>query len=95
MADIKQIIDIAKEEGGKFIVLDEKGSPKLAILPFEDYERLRRNHQIALKKDPEQINQEIAEAQAESKKVYYTVPPVTPAVASSEELDTSFNFEEE
>jgi len=94
MADnsLKKLIDLAKLEGNKFFVLDEKGEPVLVMMSVEEYERLlvkKLEHQIA---DVEQVNREILEAQkneaAEAKRQAQDQ-------LKSEVIDSTFSFEAE
>jgi hypothetical protein len=40
MANLQDLINLAKVDGGKFFVLDETGEAKLVILPLEEYQKL-------------------------------------------------------
>ncbi|MCL5666861.1 MAG: hypothetical protein M1383_03765 [Patescibacteria group bacterium] len=67
MANLNDLINLAKADGGKFFVLDEKGDARLVIMGVEDYQRLllgklqRQVRQQA--EDIENINREIIKAQ--------------------------------
>jgi hypothetical protein len=63
MANLNDIIKLAKADGGKFFVMDEQGEAKLVIMNVDDYEKLllgKIQRQIV---DVEKINKEILQAQ--------------------------------
>lgn len=63
MSNLNNLINLAKADGGKFFVIDEKGDAKLVIMSLEDYEKLllgKLQKQIV---DVEKINREILQAQ--------------------------------
>jgi hypothetical protein len=73
MANLNDIINLAKADGGKFFVMDENGNVKLVIMNIEDYQRMllgKLQKQIV---DVENINKEILKAQLQE-------PPIEPAV---------------
>jgi len=67
MANLQDLINLAKADGGKFFVLDEKGEVKLVILPVDDYQVLmegRLAHKLkTVTEDVEKVNKEILRAQ--------------------------------
>lgn len=64
MANLQELIGMAKEQNGKFFVMDESGEVKLVILPVEDYKKLTDKHHAEPKaEDPEEINRKILQAQ--------------------------------
>lgn len=68
MANLQDLINLAKVDGGKFFVVDETGEAKLVILSLEEYQKLllgKLQKQVA---DVENINRKIIEAQLESEK---------------------------
>lgn len=79
MANLQDIINLAKADGGKFFVIDEKGDAKLVILSVEDYQRLllgklhSRVKQQGL--DIEKINREILKAQLQESDVPAAAAP--------------------
>ena len=40
MANLQDLISLAKADGGKFFVIDESGLLQLVIMSVEDYQRL-------------------------------------------------------
>ncbi len=63
MSNLQDLINLAKADGGKFFVLDEKGDAKLVIMSIEDYETMllgKLKRQIV---DVESINKQIIQAQ--------------------------------
>jgi len=109
MTNLQDLINLAKADGGKFFVVDEKGDMKLVIMSVEDYQRLllgKLQKQIV---DVENINQQILKAQLQEPEVI--VPEVekpkpqvlSPQVRQSsqilrqdlraEVIDPSFDFE--
>lgn len=109
MANLQDIINLAKADGGKFFVVDESGEMKLVIMSVEDYQRLllgKLQKQIV---DVENINAQILKAQLQEPEVI--VPEVekpkvqvsSPHVRQSphilrqdlraEVIDPSFDFE--
>lgn len=63
MANIQDLINLAKTDGGKFFVIDETGEAKLVIMPVEEYQRLLLNKLKKQVEDVEKINRQILEAQ--------------------------------
>ena len=100
MASLQDIFNLAKADGGKFFVMDEKGEPKLVIMDIDEYQKLLLGKIARGVEDVEEINREILQAQMEQ----------TPAVAGpkifsepvkkngqidmrEEVIDPSFDFE--
>lgn len=108
MANLQDIINLAKADGGKFFVIDETGEAKLVIMSVEDYQRLllvKLQRQI---KDVEQINKEIIKAQLQEDVPAVPKPAVRPRAVTyqtpvreprpsvdlrAEVIDPSFDFE--
>src|SRR4051812_33864614 len=99
MANLQDLINLAKIDGGKFFVIDEKGDVKLVILPVEDYQKMLLGKLQKQILDVEKINQEILKAQLQEVE---TIQPEikeikrngTPRVDLREEvIDPSFDFE--
>ncbi len=67
MANLQDLINLAKADGGKFFVMDEGGEARLVIMSVEDYELLMLGKlQRRLKEqvqDVEKVNREILNAQ--------------------------------
>ena len=67
MANLQDIINLAKADGGKFFVIDESGDAKLVIMSVEDYQKLllgKLQRQVKQQtQDIEKINKEILKAQ--------------------------------
>lgn len=63
MANLQDIINLAKVDGGKFFVIDEKGDAKLIIMSVEEYQRLLLGKLQKQVLDVENINKEILKAQ--------------------------------
>jgi len=63
MANLQDLINLAKADGGKFFVIDEQGEAKLVIMSVDDYQRMllgKLQRQIL---DVEKINKMITRAQ--------------------------------
>jgi hypothetical protein len=74
MANLQDIINLAKADGGKFFVIDEQGDVKLVIMNVENYQEMllgKLKRQIV---DVENINQEIIKAQLQE--IENTIPVV-------------------
>jgi hypothetical protein len=73
MANLQDIINLAKADGGKFFVMDESGDAKLVILSVEDYQRLllgKLQKQVKQQaEDVEKINREILKAQLQETEI--------------------------
>ena len=102
MANLQDIINLSKADGGKFFVIDEKGDAKLVIMSVEDYQKLLLGKLQRQVEDIEKINKEITQAQIRDTVVYQTQNyknrkeriPAMPRVDLREEvIDPSFDFE--
>jgi len=104
MATLQDIINLANGDGGKLLVLDANGEPKLVILGIEDYQKLLMGKVKREVEEVEQINREIVKAQMEMPIQSAPVPhvpekkaerkPAFPMVDLREEvIDPSFDFE--
>ena len=101
MATLKDLINLAKADGGKFFVMDEKGDASLVIMGVEEYQRLLLGKLQRQVEDVEKINRQILEAQLkeaevapEAPKPRIQRPPAFPRVDLREEvIDPSFDFE--
>ena len=103
MANLQEIINLAKTDGGKFFVMDETGEAKLVILPIEEYQRLLLNKLKKQIEDVEKINREIIKAQLRDEARAYVNPQplakvdLTSVIKSAdmreEVIDPSFDFE--
>ncbi|MBI3232135.1 MAG: hypothetical protein HYZ51_03605 [Candidatus Doudnabacteria bacterium] len=101
MANLQDIINLSKVDGGKFFVIDERGEAKLVIMSVEEYQRLLLGKLQRQVEDVEKINQEIIKAQIMEPQVALEIlkpkPPrssAPPRVDLREEvIDPSFNFE--
>jgi hypothetical protein len=106
MANLQDIINLSKVDGGKFFVIDESGDAKLVIMPVEEYQRLLLGKLQRQVMDVEKINKEILKAQlSESPEIPSAPRPTTkgPSVESypeiskndlrAEVIDPSFDFE--
>ena len=97
MANLNDLMNLAKADGGKFFVIDENGDPKLVIMGIEDYERILIGKIGQQVEDIEEINREILKAQMlETPEV--PAPPaiqtrISPNDLREEVIDTSFDFE--
>jgi hypothetical protein len=69
MANLQDIISLAKADGGKFFVMDEAGDVKLVILNIEDYQKMHLGKQKKQTPDVEKINREITKAQLQEPEV--------------------------
>ena len=101
MANLQDIFNLAKADGGKFFVMDESGEPKLVIMDIEAYQALLFGKIKNELDDVEKINREILRAQIEEQTL---VKPIAPQVSSQtnhhvaidmreEVIDPSFDFE--
>jgi len=103
MSNLQDIINLAKADGGKFFVIDEKGDAKLVIMSIEDYQRMllgKLQRQIT---DVENINKEIIRAQltdepaltspATKGPTLTNYPPISKNDLRAEVIDPSFDFE--
>lgn len=111
MANLQDLINLAKVDGGKFFVVDEKGEASLVIMGIEDYQKLvisKLEKQIL---DVENINKEILKAQLSetediviepekpSRQIFgpkvRQMPKFQQPDLRAEVIDPSFNFDEE
>jgi hypothetical protein len=96
MANLNDLINLAKADGGKFFVIDEQGDPKLVIMGIEDYERVLLGKIAQQAEDVEEINREILRAQMLEKTDVSSSPiiqTISPNDLREEVIDTSFDFE--
>lgn len=101
MADLKDIINLSKADGGKFFVIDDSGEAKLVIMSVEEYQRLLLGKLQRQVEDVEKINQEIIKAQLREDSDALEVPkprPLRPRAIPrvdlrEEVIDPSFDFE--
>lgn len=104
MSNFKDIINLAKADGGKFFVVDEEGKAKLVILSVEEYQKLLLGKLRQQVMDVESINQKITQAQLEDVPeidIHHAVPkaPRVPRAKTLQEdlraevIDPSFDFE--
>ncbi len=104
MANLQDIFNLAKADGGKFFVMDEAGEPKLVIMDIEEYQGLLLGKVAREVSDVEEINKEILKAQLEQPLAVTTETSgphvVTEPVTKNgmrdmreEVIDPSFDFE--
>ena len=101
MANLQDIINLSKIDGGKFFVIGEDGEAKLVIMSVEDYQRLLLGKLQRQVEDVEKINKEIIKAQVMEAERLWEKPQapaprsrVVPRVDLREEvIDPSFDFE--
>jgi hypothetical protein len=101
MANLQDIINLSKVDGGKFFVIGDDGEAKLVIMSVEEYQRLLLGKLQRQVEDVEKINKQIIEAQlkeadniSEILKPRQTRPHTIPRVDLREEvIDPSFDFE--
>ncbi len=104
MANLQDIINLSKVDGGKFFVIDESGDAKLVIMPVEEYQRLLLGKLQRQVMDVEKINKEIIKAQLSEEPEVPSAPKTKgPSVESypeiskndlrAEVIDPSFDFE--
>jgi hypothetical protein len=78
MANLQDIIKIAKQDGGKFFVMDEMGETKLVIMDIGEYQKLLGQKTQTPAEDVEKVNQEITKAQLqESSQAAVPTPSIT------------------
>jgi hypothetical protein len=63
MANLQDIINLAKADGGKFFVIDESGEARLVIMNIEDYQELLLGKLKRQVQDVENVNKMITQAQ--------------------------------
>lgn len=101
MANLQEIIHLAKIDGGKFFVVDEQGDAKLVIMPVTEYQKLLLGKLQKQVLDIEAINKEIIKAQIVEPDIEALIPKLKPkkpvAVPRvdlrAEVIDPSFDFE--
>jgi hypothetical protein len=100
MSNLKDLIQLAKADGGKFFVMDEEGNASLVIMSVEEYQKMLLGKLQKQVFDVENINREIFKAQILENEKIANVEPVVQkrAVAvqpdlRSEVIDPSFDFE--
>ena len=97
MATLKDLINLAKADGGKFFVMDESGEARLVIMGIEDYQKLLLGKLQKQVEDVEKINRQILEAQLKEAEAAPEIPKPhapRPRVDLREEvIDPSFDFE--
>lgn len=108
MANLQDLINLAKADGGKFFVIDETGEAKLVIMSIEDYQHMLLGKLQKQVQDVERINKEILKAQLDESLPVMPTPPVQSAKGPSvinrepanprvdlraEVIDPSFDFE--
>ncbi|MBI5529945.1 MAG: hypothetical protein HY918_00380 [Candidatus Doudnabacteria bacterium] len=109
MNSLKDIINLAKADGGKFFVIDETGETQLVILPLAEYQRLLLGKLQKQILDVEKINREILNAQLQEEAPVSPAPSVPEAAVKgpviiserafprvdlrAEVIDPSFDFE--
>ncbi len=103
MANLQDIINLAKADGGKVFVIDEKGDLKLVILPVAEYQHMLLGKEKKPTDEVEEINNKILKAQLEEpavlpslshgpKNLSYKPEPVKKDLRE-EVIDLSFDFE--
>lgn len=90
MEGIQKLIELAKADGGKFFVIDEKGNPQLVILTVEQYESLLLRKVQNQTESIEEINKKIIEAQ---KQEQILMRQEEQDRLKSEVIDSTFSFE--
>jgi hypothetical protein len=104
MANLQDIINLSKVDGGKFFVIDESGDAKLVIMPVEEYQRLLLGKLQKQILDVENINKEIIQAQLNEEPEMPSTPktkgpsvesypPISKNDLRAEVIDPSFDFE--
>lgn len=85
MANLQDIINLAKADGGKFFVMDETGEAKLVIMNIEDYQTLLLGKLKRQIENVEDINKMITQAQLHED---LPMPPVpSPATKGPSVID--------
>jgi hypothetical protein len=98
MANLQDILKLAKADGGKFFVMDEKGDVKLVIMGIDDYQSVLLNKLQKQVQDIESVNREITKAQLTEKEIL--VPDIVSSVlpknlpAQSGNGQTNHKFED-
>jgi hypothetical protein len=90
MDNLQRLIKLAKADGGKFFVIDEKANPVLVIMDIDAYEALLLGRIQGQVSDIEEINNKIAEAQRDDEAVQHQI---LQDQLKSEVIDSTFEFE--
>ena len=108
MANLQDIINLAKADGGKFFVLDENGEVGMVIMSVEDYQNLLVGKLQQQAADIENINKEILRAQLQEELIEPVIekpvkqqssprvsqfPKIVAPDLRAEVIDPSFDFE--
>ncbi len=88
--NLQKLIQLAKADGGKFFVLDEKGEPVLVIMGVDQYEEILLKKVSTQLEDIEEVNRKIIEAQKVQEKKLTAQEDLV-----SEVIDSTFSFEPE
>lgn len=91
MTDLQRLIQLAKADGGKFFVIDEKGNPSLVIMSVEEYENVLLKKVQNQVEDIEEINRKIVEAQKED--LVQQARKNLQEELRSEVIDSTFQFD--
>lgn len=91
MNNLQKLIELAKADGGKFYVIDEKGNPVLVIMPVSEYEKILLRKLEKQSSAIEEINNKIAEAQKEQR---LSKKQIEQEQLKSEVIDSTFSFEQ-
>lgn len=73
MGGFEKILKLAKEENGKFFIMDEKGDPRLVVMSMSEYESLKNQSSFStlagrfqeLSEQTEILNKKITDMQKE------------------------------
>jgi hypothetical protein len=102
MANLQDLINLAKADGGKFFVMDEEGEIKLVLMRMEEYQKLLLHNLHDKILDEEKVNKEITKAQLEEPEIEKPIVVSKPEIRSAapprvdlraEVIDPSFDFE--
>lgn len=88
--NLQKLIQLAKADGGKFFVIDEKGNPVLVIMGVDEYEKVLLHKVENELQDLEEVNREIAEVAQQQ-----TARQDAHDEMVSEVIDSTFSFEPE
>lgn len=88
MANLQDLINLAKADGGKFFVIDENGDVKLVIMNVEDYQKMLLGKLQKQILDVEKINKEILQAQLTDEPAVSSPPTKGPTVENYPRKDT-------
>jgi len=92
MSNLKDLINLAKIDGGKFFVVDEEGDAKLVIMGIEEYQKMLLGKLKKQVMDVEKINKEITQSQLEEDEPVVKKERVIQDLRA-EVIDPSFDFE--